>query len=477
MINWLSPQQPILAQHQDELQRQEDSDRLARFRRAWLYYYGTPGESPLAPIPSDPSGRDNTILNYARVLVDKGVSFLFGQDVVFSLDEQSDQRSPAEQWLDDCWRFNRKASTLHKLALNGAVCGHSFLKIMLPRPGEPYPRLVVLDPAIVTVRWDSDDITAVLRYIIQYPAVDPRTGRSITKRQRIVRDDALSTVWTVEDAHTQPDSSLWVIDSTETWPYPWPPIADCQNLPAPNEYWGISDLEADVLSLSYALNMVASTRVRTHRLRGHPLLWGRGMGGQLPEMKADSILMLPAADSELGLLEMQEDASGKVTFDDLKAALHDIARVPEIAYGRVDGGGNASGAALAVRYQPLLEKTRTKQVLYGDMVAEVCRRLLEMGGRGADQAPALQWPPLLPKDAYQEAQALQLHAAMGLASKETLSEQAGYDWQVEKERIQQEQDEAARQLESSPDVQAMLQGMRRPGLPAPDRDGERERAR
>ena len=55
------------------------------------------------------------------------------------------------------------------------------------------------------------------------------------------------------------------------------------------------------------------------------------------------------------------------------------------------------------------------------------------------------WPNLIAQDLLRDTQARQIHQAMGIVSNETLSQKLGYDWQEEKRKIQQEQDEAGDQ--------------------------------
>lgn len=50
----------------------------------------------------------------------------------------------------------------------------------------------------------------------------------------------------------------------------------------------------------------------------------------------------------------------------------------------------------------------------------------------------VQWPPLLHKDLMEEAQALQIHQSMGLASVETLRAKTGYDHETEERRMEGE---------------------------------------
>ncbi len=351
----------IVERQLQEIAALDEIARASRFKRAWDAYYGR-FTKPLKV--KSGQADDNVVVNFARVVVDKGVSFLFGQDVGFELDLI--EETAAEEWLGACWAANRKMTTLQKLALNGAVTGHAFVKIV---PSQPYPRLVVLDPSTVTVRWEPDDIETVVSYRIQYPAIDPQSGKPITVRQLIERD---GQVWRITDQVSRTDSSTWTTTGEAVWPHPWPPIVDCQNLPAPNEYWGISDLEDDVLQLNYSINFVLSNLARIIRYHAHPKTWGRGFMANQLNIAVDETIVLPAPDAELRNLEMVSDLSSSIAlYERLREALHEVTRVPEVATGKLDRAGTLSGVALNILYQPLLEKTETKRRTYGDLLVEL----------------------------------------------------------------------------------------------------------
>ena len=358
----------------------------------------------------------------------KGVSFLFGQDVGFEISET--EETAAEEWLDACWQANRKTTLLQKLALNGGVTGHAFVKIV---PTQPYPRLVVLDPSTVTVRWEPDDIETVVSYRIQYPAIDPQTGKPVAIRQMIERD---GQGWRVTDQVSQANSVAWTTTSEAIWPHPWPPIIDCQNLPAPNEYWGISDLEDDVLQLNHSINFVLSNLARIIRYHAHPKTWGKGFTANQLSIAVDETIVLPSPDAELNNLEMVNDLSSSIAlYERLREALHEVTRVPEVATGKLDSAGALSGVALNILYQPLLEKTETKRRTYGDLLAELNRRLLALGGFGQDNYTVLHWPELLPGDPKAEAETALLQQQIGV-SQDTLLERLGFDPELEREKRQ-----------------------------------------
>ncbi len=398
----------------------DETARLVRYRRAWDAYFGR-FRKPLKVRQGQPD--DNVIVNFVRIIVDKGVAFLFGHEPRFELSEV--RETDAEVWLRECWRVNRKMQFLQKLALNGAVCGHAFVKIV---PREPYPKLVNLSPEYVHVVTDPDDIDEVVRYIIQYPAVGPQ-GERLTVRQVIERDDGGR--WLVTDQVAQGDGPF-VTRSETVWPWNWPPVVDCQNLPSPNEYYGIPDVEGDVIALNDAINFVLSNMARIVRFHAHPKTWGKGFSAKQLSVAVDETIVLPSPEAELHNLEMQSDLEASIRlYERLREALHEITRVPEVATGKLDRAGALSGVALHILYQPLLEKTRQKRMTYGEMLVELNRRLLEIGGFGPDNATTIHWPELLPKDLMQERQAALIDMQLGV-SQDTILQRLGFDPELER---------------------------------------------
>jgi hypothetical protein len=139
---------------------------------------------------------------------------------------------------------------LQKASTNGAVCGHVFLKIIPDSPlTTPYPRIINISPEYVTVVTDPDDIDLVWRYVISYPARGVN-GEMLVIKQTMERNDGGR--WTIIDAVSE-NGGQWKTTATTLWPWAWAPLIDCQNLPSPNEYYGLADLEPDVLALNAAI--------------------------------------------------------------------------------------------------------------------------------------------------------------------------------------------------------------------------------
>ncbi len=381
----------------------DELERAERMRRAWAAYMGDMPK-PLRVRPGEYD--DNVQVNFARVIVDKGVSFLFGGGVAMRVDGSS----KAAAWLDRVWEASRKATLLHRLAVNGGVCGHAFLKIA--RDGASgIPRLIVLDPMTVSVRWRPDDWEEIVEYRLQWHGVDPASGRPRAYRQLITRHG--DRAWDITDQVSEGDDPRWMTIRVDRWPYRRPPIVACQNLPAPNEYWGHSDLEDDVLGVCRSLNFVLSNAVRIVRLHAHPRLWGVGFTPRDLPTEPGDVTVLPDTASALHLLETRSGLGSSLElYARLRDALHEMARIPDPL---VSGAPSArlSGVALRMLHQPLIEKTQTKRLLYGEMLADLGSLLLEVGGFGAGHTVTIEWPAVTPTDPYEEARTAALLRDLG----------------------------------------------------------------
>jgi hypothetical protein len=465
----------IIAKHTIDAMKEDHLQRLARAKQAWLTYYGqTPDQLKIrkgAP-------NDNVKVNYARLIVEKGVAFLFGKPIKFELDQLDEKdrlvledkdfskQTAEELWLEACWKANKQDSFLMKLATNGGVVGTFFAKIVLgSRKTAPYPRLIILDPSSVEMDWERDDMEDVFRYRITWRDVDRRTGRAVHVCE--VHERSPEGIWWIWEEEEDLLTGQRTVTSEKTqWPYSWPAIVHNQNLPAANELWGVSDLEDDIIGVNKSLNFILSNLMRIIRYHAHPKTWGSGFKAKELEIGADDTIVFADAEASLQNLEMSSDLASSIQYYKMvKRALHEVARVPEASVGAVENMGPIAGVALLVLYQPLVEKTDAKRVLYGEFLQEVCSRLLEIGGFEKDLGVKIHWPQLLPRDALMERQVAQIDSLLGI-SLDTIQSQLGYDPDLEKIKKKREAPEDAPR-EVSP---VSLTGVVRP----PEREEEED---
>lgn len=437
--------------HIVQMSKGTTQERLHRWSLATSAYYGRLPNT-LVVRPNKPN--DNVRINYARLFVDKGAAFLFGKEVNFEIDDE--RTTPEETWLQKVWRKNRKMTFLNTLGVNGGIYGHVFVRILLPDPDDEskLPRLVALDPMTVEVTWDEDDIEEVTRYAVSYPTIGT-DGKPKTKRQRYEQaEDGKS--WDIYEEEARPEAGRqshpdederitrngYAQLSRETWPYPFAPIVHCQNLPAPNEFWGVADLEHDAIDLMQAMNFAMSNIRKVIRNHGSPKPLGSGFNAQQVKWDTDEMLILPNPEARITYLEMGGNMGTAMEFwKQMKASLHAVMRMPEVALGNLEGVGAVSGVALKIVYQPLLDKTESKRRTYGEMLEALNARLLVIGGFRTDHESVLvntTWPEMLPRDEQVDRQTAQADTQLGVVSLETISGKLGYDFATEQKRMKAE---------------------------------------
>lgn len=416
-----------------------DRRRWQRIHRAWSIYRGDQPK-PLRVLPGEPD--DNIRLNLAGLVVDTGVDALFGQDIRIEVMGDSGEVDPAlTSYLYDVYEVNREMLLWQLAATNGAVAGQTALRIV-PAPegsavGTP-PRILPVDPEMLRVVWAPDDIGRVEAYVLQWVAKDA-SGKDIGKRQ-VIRPDGAE--WVIIDQESRDASGAkWVTipDGETRWRYGWPPIVDSQNLPEPNAYFGRPDLTEDVVETQLAINRVMSNAARVQRIHGHPKVVAKGVGDGDLDVGPDEAIVLPDTDSEVSLLEPRATVSDHIElFKTVKAALHEISRVPEVTAGKIDGIGQLSGLALKILYGPLVRKTEVKRRLYGHMITTLSARVLELGGYGPGNYCEIRWPEIIPDDPVMEATTAEALQRAGVSVSTTLGEM-GYDPEAEASRRAEDQ--------------------------------------
>jgi len=420
---------------------QADTKRRQCMQQAWKAYRGEL-QDPLKVAKDQPN--DNVKSNRCAPIVDKGVSFLFGQTLKIECDDQEDLDS---FWGDD----DDKMTTLTKLAMNGGVCGQPFVKLIPSEDGVP-PRMVILDPMLLRIITLPDDCELHIAYIIEYPV-----NTHMQKRQIIARVDPrndlyalgekdVEDTWTITNYTRRGDNGTWSQDGTpQDWPYPFAPIFTCQNLPNPNEPWGIPDLTQDLIEMNKVLNFILSNISRVVKYHGHPVTWASGIGASQIKMDIDNLIVLQSESAKIEKIAAMENFTGLLSVvADLRSDMDEQSRIPAVALGRLVDlpKGNISGVALQLLFQPIIEKTILKQRLYGKLIRELSRAALVLCGKlsieeYADYSIDLHWQNLLPVDDLAAAQTAILWQQLGV-SNATLIQGAGFDPDAEAEKSQAE---------------------------------------
>ncbi|TXH19474.1 MAG: phage portal protein [Hyphomicrobiaceae bacterium] len=401
--------------------------RARRMHLFWRYYKGF--HRPALKVAPN-QANDNVILNYSRRIVDKGMAFLFGGGVTFEIDSDVSERTPDEQYIDEVWGTpEQKQRGLIDLALNGAVSGTGCVRLYAPVTAGGVPRIVVLDSSMVDVVTNEDDIDDVRAYVITWRAGDT------WKRHRI--DQQENGMWVVTEEFLS-KGNVWQLVQETPWPWQFPPVFMCQNLPDPNSIWGMSDLEeADI---NDAINFTASNINRILRFHSHPKTIGTGFNAsKLQSTSIDQFWSIDEANAKVYNLEMQSDlASAYQYLQTLKETYAKTSGVPNLDPEKLSVG-QLSGFAMRILYSDLLDKTDVKRITYGALLADVNAALLEMAGRASGIKVKNVWVDPLPTNVLEEANVLDIDRRNGL-SEQTYLERRRYDAIREMKRNQEEQE-------------------------------------
>jgi hypothetical protein len=415
---------------------------------------------------------DNVIANRCQIVVDRGVDFLFGDELEISCEE--DAPPAAQELLDKVWGIKEtRMPLLQKLAMNGAMAGQAFLRIK-PEPNETY-RLVVVDPATVFVKTAPQDCETVELFCIQYCTDEKRDGKParVYYREEIARIDPdrdgddgdpfadVDAIWSIQHWSRIGDRGNWTpAGAPIVWPYKFPPIFSCQNLPWPNDHWGFPDIVPALIGMNDALNFNLSNIQRDGRILAQPIIYSTGTGQQDLDIRPGKIIGLPLSESKIAAVSISADIANLLAFaKDLRAEIGELSGVPDVASGRATElpRGNIAGIAIELMFMPLLKKRGKKMCLYGDLIINVSKALFVLAGLSEDIDVTLAWQSPLPHDDLPSIQAALLKQQAGV-SKATTLRQLGEDPEEEEVLNQAEAKQQAGNVNKGQTVSSPLQG-------------------
>lgn len=426
---------------------EQDKKRQQRIADAWTAYDGLL-PPPLEPMPEEDAQFANIMSNRCRPIVDRGVDFLFGKPVEISVDQGSPQE--AQDFLDDTWgKDEARIPLLQKYAMSGAIAGQAFLRIVPNRDGSF--RLVVVDPATVSVQTAPQDCETVLLYCIEYSCNEQIGGKDVQRfyREEIRRIDPdqdaaqgltdFDATWEIQHWTRVGDRGVWQpAGDPIAWPYVFPPIFSNQNLPNPHDFWGYPDLTPDLIQINNGLNFVQSNTNRIIKLYGAPILYAPGAGAGVIDISPGHIIQLPLDTNTIAAVAIQSDLANALAFAaNLRTDMDEQSAVPAVALGRQQDlpKGQISGVTLELLFMPLLAKTEKKRCLYGETMLDVSNALLQLAtpAFSSDIDVSLTWSSPIPHDDLQSAQAALAKQQAG-ASKYTTLLEMGLDPDEEAER-------------------------------------------
>lgn len=452
----------------------DEEARRRRIRAAWDAYHDHHPKPLATRTVRGPNGQvvevdDNLAMGWCGDALRTGLWWLMGDGAPLTVrlkgDPSDAETEAAQAWLDDVWDRSGGFLLDLELATLGGITGHAIARINTLgtvsgtvgyRSAPHLVEVVALDAADVEACWSPTNVHRPTEWEVTW-RTDPEMEDGATAvRQKFTPTGPLAphvaTGWTITEHRTYDEGqgmgSQWVpMGEPIVWPHPWPPIADCQNLPAPAQFWGRSDIDAVAIALNRAGTARASDLNRTERLHAHPTPTAKGMTEHQAaglQFGADQVAVLPDPGMELDYLTLPEGTATSLEWlHEVHEQFRQHVNIPAVASGQLADVGALSGVALQILFQPLLAVTRTKRKTYGKLRADLASRLLALAGW--EGTAVTQWPDLMPSNDLESWQTAVTQKAAGVSAATVLTER-GYDPDAEAEAIALER---ARDLNSS----------------------------
>ena len=410
--------------------------RLNRYSAAWAWYLGHHWSYRRE------MGESQFYMNYVRTMSDYITNFCFGKGVQFKVPEQNGAIIP--HLLHKVWDVdNNKHYALWEMGQLASVTGDVFVKVAYEEPyvdgaGVPHEgriRIIPLNPAHCFPEYHPHDRHRLLRFKLKYRfwGTSPEGTRQVYTFTEILTDDTVQQ-FINDELIDQYDNVLGLI-----------PVVHIPNTSISSSPWGQSDIW-DIIPLNRELNekMVEVSDIINYHAAPVTIITG-AKASQLERGPKKVWAGLPK-DANVFNLESRGEMSGALEYIQfLKRTMHEITGVPETALGQFQPVSNTSGVALAIQYQPMMNRYMMKKVHFTRGLEQINEIIIRTAAiftpeylvynpmiaaePEPDQATALDpadpntyktsihWPEPLPVDQLIKLNEVQAKMALGLESK------------------------------------------------------------
>jgi hypothetical protein len=342
--------------------------RLNRYAMNWAFYLGY----HWAQRPD--LGEPQLTFNWTRALSDFTTNFVFGKGVGFRSPDATGAIVPTR--LQRIWeKDNQKDSLLWECGSMGSVTGDCFIKVAYEEAwqdpsGMQHPgrvRILPINSAFAFPEWHPHDRKRLIRFKLKYRF----WGTSQEGTRQVFTYTELLTENQIEEYVNDE-----LIDQREN-PLGTIPIVHISNLPIASSPWGMPDIQ-DITVLNRTYNEVATDIADIVNYHAAPVTVVIGARASNLEKGSHQTWSIPQKDARVEnlLFDPKGIEEAIKLLDVLKQAMHEMTGVPKTALGEEQAISNTSGVALAIQYQPLMNRFHLKATQYGEGFAEVNRLAL-----------------------------------------------------------------------------------------------------
>jgi hypothetical protein len=428
--------------------------RLNRYAQNWAFYLGHHWGYRRE------AGEPQITFNYVKAFADYINNFTFTRGVHFGCVKQYEHIIPA--LLKRVWEVdNSKTNVMWEMGQYGGVNGDVFVKIAWEEPWQdavgdmhaPRVRIMPLNPAFCFPEWHPHDRERLIRFKLKYRfwATSAEGTRQVYTYTEILTDETIEEYINDELVDSRPNP-LGVI-----------PITHIANSYIAGSPWGLADI-ADIVSINREYNEKATDISDIINYHAAPVTIITGAKASNLEKGAKKVWGGLPKEAQVFNLENGVDLAGPMSYlEMLKRTMHEITGVPESALGQMQPISNTSGVALAIAYQPLMQRYAMKKMQYTKGLKQINDHILRTlycfepeslkydpttdgvinpetfdGPLAIDPGDPLayvteaEWPPPLPVDKLITLNEIQMRMQVGLESKIGALRELGEEFPADK---------------------------------------------
>lgn len=425
--------------------------RLNRYAHNWAFYLGHHWGYRREV------GEPQITFNYSKALSDFINNFTFGRGVSFRSPAQTAAITP--NLLRRVWEVdNNKLALLWEMGNQGSVSGDCFVKVAYEDPWvdpigrmhEGRVRILPMNSAYCFPEWHPHDRNRLIRFKLKYRfwGTAAEGTRQVFTYTELITDEGIEEYVNDEMIDSRPN------------PLGMIPVVHIPNIPVSGSPWGLSDLH-DVTTLNREYNEKATDISDIINYHAAPVTVITGAKASQLEKGPKKVWGGLPKDAQVFNLELGGNLAAPLEYlQVIKTAMHEMTGVPETALGQVQPISNTSGVALAIQYQPMMNRYNLKKTSYGvglQKINEIIMLTLAVKEPQSllwdptfdtelkpEQYPQLDpsdpltyqsechWPPPLPMDVLVKLNEEQVKMMLGLQSKTGALRELGHDFPEEK---------------------------------------------
>jgi hypothetical protein len=401
-----------------------DSERIRSYREMLDFYNGCQWGRRSS------HNEKQLTFNYTRAIIDKVTAYMMAGahckvEAIDDSQEAKDKALQAANALQQAYTENNLEQLDFDTETDCAILGDACYKVTWDTTTRSI-RVTAPDISGIYAWWLGDDTSKIWRVASKYSLTNEEA-------ELLYRIKPAGKTATIVELWTDNLFELWLdgnLLEKKANPYGFIPFVIFPNLREPKKFWGKSDIP-QLMEPQCELNRAMSQLSRILELSGNPIAVLENVE------ESEDITVSPGAvwnipeEAKAYLLDLLEGGGVNLHIeyiDLLYRTLHDLGESPRATFGSTSG--NASGVALEIEMQPLLQKVWRKRLIRNSAYRERNNLILRLtakytGQDFGDYRLQMVWSPVLPRDMAALVSNEQVLVQNGIHSRRTAMSEIG----------------------------------------------------